>query len=160
MEFDLDGDFDEDETSVFCPQCKINLAKILPETPERLVIRTKRLEEAHQKEKQKLIRLILESLAVLAAVNFLILKGGNSYFLMLIAGLFAGIPAGLWTRRITADRTYRAGLLAGCLYSLILAVNGSAVYGLGWLPALWPALRNLFGGIVTAWIFAVFEKNN
>ena len=39
LEFDLDEDFDEGDNTVFCPQCKINLARMLPETPERILTR-------------------------------------------------------------------------------------------------------------------------
>ena len=35
LEFDLDEDFEEGDNTIFCPQCKINLAVMLPETPDR-----------------------------------------------------------------------------------------------------------------------------
>ncbi|MBO4631535.1 MAG: hypothetical protein J5858_06405, partial [Lentisphaeria bacterium] len=146
LEFDLDEDFDEDDNTVFCPQCKINLARILPETPERILMRAKRQEEARRKALKKLFRLILITLIVVSAVNILILSGGKSFFLMLTAGLISGIPAGLWIRRITSDRTYRAGLLAGCLVSLVLAADLFFIHFIGLLPVFYPALRNLFGG--------------
>ena len=124
------------------------------------MMRAKRQEEVRRKARQKRLRLILITLIVLSVVNALILTGGKSFFLMLTAGLAAGIPAGLWTRRITADRTFRAGILAGCLVSVILAANVIFVHSIGWLPVFFPALRNLTGGIISAWIFAVFEKND
>lgn len=159
LEFDLDGDFEEEDNMVFCPRCKVNLALILPETPERILMREKRLLELRRKEQKKMFQLLLGTLAILTVVNILLVTGGKSYFLMLAAGLIAGIPAGLWSRRITLDRSFRIGVLASVVYLLVLAVDMTVLYCSGKL-VLSSALRNLTGGIITAWIFAVFEKNS
>ena len=158
LEFDLDEDFDEDDNTVFCPQCKINLARMLPETPERILMREKRLREARKKQRRASVRFVSGTLGLLILFNILLLTGGRSFFWMLVAGLIAGIPAGLWTRRITADRTFRAGLLAVLLTAVIAGLNIAALhFGTGMV--IFPAFRNLFGAVITAWIFAVFEKS-
>ena len=158
LEFDLDEDFDEDDNTVFCPQCKINLAKMLPENPERILMREKRLREARKKQRRASVRFVSGTIGLLILFDLLLLTGGKSFFWMLVAGLIAGIPAGLWTRRITADRTFRAGLLAVLLTAIIMGLNVAALhFGAG--LAIFPAFRNLFGAVITAWIFAVFEKS-
>ena len=158
LEFDLDEDFEEDDNTVFCPQCKINLAKMLPETPERIIMREKRLQEARKKQRLASVRFVFRTLGLLILFNILLLTGGRSFFWMLVAGLIAGIPAGLWTRRITADRSFRAGILAVFLAAVVMALDIAALhFGIG--LAIFPAFRNLLGAIITAWIFAVFEKN-
>ena len=159
FEFDLDEDFDEDDNTVFCPQCKVNLARMLPETPERMVMREKRLQEARKKQRQASVRFVFGTIGLLILFNILLLTGGRSFFCMLVAGLIAGIPAGLWTRHLTADRTFRAGILAVFLTAVIIGINIAALhFGAG--LAIFPAYRNLLGALITAWIFAVFEKNS
>ena len=159
LEFDLDEDFDEDDNTVFCPQCKINLARMLPETPERIIMREKRLREARKKQRKASARFVSGTLGLLILFNILLLTGGRSFFWMLVAGLIAGIPAGLWTRRITADRSFRAGILAVILAAAVMALDIAALhFGIG--LAIFPAFRNLLGAIITAWVFAVFEKNS
>ena len=159
LEFDLDEDFEEDDNTVFCPQCKVNLARILPETPERILMRDKRLREARKKQRMASVRFISGTLGLLILFNILLLAGAKSFFWMLVAGLIAGIPAGLWTRRITADRTFRAGILAVVMAAAVIVLNIAALhFGAGLV--IFPAFRNLFGAIITAWIFAVFEKNS
>ena len=147
LEFDLDEDFEEGDNTIFCPQCKINLAVMLPETPERIVMRERRLKAARVKRQKEVFRLILGSLAVLLAVVWCMYCWSRFAWLMLAAGLAAGVPAGLWVRRITSDRTYRAGILAAVLH------------GIG-RPVFSPALRNLASCMITAWIFAVFERKS
>jgi len=159
LEFDLDEDFEEGDNTIFCPQCKINLAVMLPETPERIVMREMRLKAARVKERKKLFRLILASLAVLLAVTWSIGHWSRFAWVMLVAGLAAGVPAGLWTRRITSDRTFRAGILAVFLAMLVLAADAAVLYLRGQL-VLSPALRNLASCMITAWIFAVYEKRS
>ena len=159
LEFDLDEDFEDGDDTVFCPQCKINLARMLPETPERIIMREKRLREARKKKLQALARLILATLGELLLFNILLLFCGKSFFWMLVAGLLIGIPAGLWTRRITADRTFRAGILAAILAAAVIALDGGCLLHFAGMT-VYPAFRNLLGAVVTAWIFAVFEKNS
>ena len=159
LEFDLDEDFDEDDNTVFCPQCNVNLARMLPETPERIIMREKRLREARKKQRRASVRFVFGTLGLLILFNILLLTGGRSFFWMLVAGLIAGIPAGLWTRHLTADRTFRAGILAVFLTAVIIGINIAALhFGAG--LAIFPAYRNLLGALITAWIFAVFEKNS
>ena len=158
LEFDLDEDFEEGDSTVFCPQCKIHLAKMLPETPERLVMREKRLREARSREWKKIARLILGTLAVLLADAALLRFGSRSFFWMLTAGLIAGVPAGLWTRRITFDRTWRAGVLASILALFGLAVVTAAVWS---LTPMWEGaapLRNLTAAVIPAFLLAWWEK--
>lgn len=159
LEFDLDEDFEDGDDTVFCPQCKINLAVMLPETPERNVMRERRLHAARVKQQKEFFRLILGSLAVLLAVAWSMCSCGRFAWLMLVAGLIAGVPAGLWVRRITSDRTYRAGVLAAVLALIVLTAAGGVLYGCG-LLIYSPALRNLASCIITAWIFAVWEKKS
>jgi len=159
LEFDLDEDFEDGDNTVFCPQCKINLAQMLPETPERIVMREKRLRQARRKELQKLERLLRITLIAGAADVLLMRYCGQIAVLMLIAGLIGGIPAGLWVRRITADRSWRAGVLASSLALLALAAEAGVWIMIKKLipgPALW----QLTAGIITAWCFAVFEKRS
>ena len=160
LEFDLDEDFDDDDNTVFCPQCKINLAKILPETPERILMRAKRQQELRLQRLKKRTRMLLTTTVILVLANFLMQLKPASFFLMLTAGLLAGIPAGIWTRHLTEDRTYRAGIFAVLLLAVILAVECGVLYCCGKLPVMYPALRNLSAGILTAFIFAIWEKNS
>lgn len=159
LEFDLDEDFEEGDSTVFCPQCKIHLAKMLPETPERLVMREKRLREARSREWKKIARLILVTLVILLADVLLLRFGNRSFFWMLIAGLMAGVPAGLWTRRITLDRTWRAGILASILALFGIAVVTAVVWRLIPPPegSLAP-LRNLTAAVIPAFLLAWWEK--
>ena len=159
LEFDLDEDFDEDEDTVFCPQCKINLAKILPETPERILLRSKRQQELRAKRLKNQIRMLLITGSILVLVNILMQFGSGSFFLMLTAGLAAGIPAGIWTRHLTEDRTYRAGIFAVLVLAVILAAECGILYFCGKLQVWHPALRNLTAGIIPAFILAIWEKN-
>ena len=159
LEFDLDDDFEEGDDTIFCPQCKINLAVMLPETPERVLMREKRLRAARMEQRKKIFRLIAGSLVVLLAVAGCMAYGSRFAWLMLVAGLAAGIPAGLWVRRITPDRTFRAGLLATVLAAAVLTAVAAVLHGSGRL-IISPALRNLVSCFITAWIFAVFEKNS
>lgn len=158
LEFDLDEDFDDDENTVFCPQCKINLAKILPETPERILMRAKRQQELRKKQLNARIRMLLVTLMILVIANLLMQIRPGSFFLMLTAGLLAGIPAGIWTRHLTLDRTYRAGIFAAVLLALILAAECGVLYVCGKLPVWYPALRNLVGGIIPAYIIAIWDR--
>ena len=160
LEFDLDEDFDDDDNTVFCPQCKINLAKILPETPERILMRAKRQQELRLQRLKKRTRMLLTTTVILVLANFLMQLKPASFFLMLTAGLLAGIPAGIWTRHLTEDRTYRAGIFAVLLLAVILAVECGVLYCCGKLPVMYPALRNLSAGILTAFIIAIWEKNS
>ena len=159
LEFDLDEDFEEGENTVFCPQCKIHLAKILPETPERMILREKRMQESRRRQLKKNGCLMAGTLIILLIFTVLLLVGSRSYFWMLAAGLLGGVPAGLWTRRITADRTFRAGILASVLFLLILAADAAVLYFCGKL-ILSPPLRNLAGGMAAAWIIAVWDLNS
>ena len=159
LEFDLDEDFEEGDDTVFCPQCKINLAVMLPETPERIVMRERRLRAARIKQLKELFRLVLFTLAVLAAAALCLRFGSRSAWLMLVTGLPAGIAAGLWVRRITFDRTFRAGILGAILALAALSAMAVIFYLCGRL--VWtPALPNLTSCIITAWIFAVYEKRS
>ena len=160
LEFDLDGDFDEDDHTVFCPQCKINLARILPETPERILMRSKRQRELRMKQLKKRVRMFLITVSILILVNILMQIRPGSFFLMLTAGLLAGIPAGWWTRQLTGDRTFRAGIFASLLLFLILAAECGILYSCGKLPVWYPALRNLTGGIIPAFVLAIWEGNS
>ena len=160
LEFDLDEDFDDDDNSVFCPQCKINLAKILPETPERILMRAKRQQELRKDQLKIRTRMLLVTVGILVLANLLMQINPGSFFLMLTAGLLAGIPAGIWTRHLTEDRTYRAGIFAVFLLAVILAVECGVLYGCGKLPVWYPSLRNLTAGIFPAFIIAIWEKNS
>ena len=160
LEFDLDEDFDDDDNTVFCPQCKINLAKILPETPERILMRTKRQHELRKKQLKARTRMLLVTVGILVLANLLMQINPASFFLMLTAGLLAGIPAGVWTRHLTEDRSWRAGIFAAVLLVLILAVECGIVYACGRLPVWYPALRNLSGGILPAFIIAIWDRNS
>lgn len=160
LEFDLDDDFDDDDDTVFCPQCKINLAKILPETPERILMRAKRQQELRLQRLKKRTRMQLVTVGILVLTNLLMQIRPASFFLMLTAGLLAGIPAGVWTRHLTEDRSWRAGIFAAVLLVLILAVECGIVYVCGRLPIWYPALRNLSGGILPAFIIAIWDRNS
>lgn len=158
LEFDLDEDFDDGENTVFCPQCKINLAKILPETPERILMRAKRQQELRKKQLNARIRMLLVTLMILVIANLLMQIRPGSFFLMLTAGLLAGIPAGIWTRHLTEDRTFRAGIFATVLLAVILAAECGVLYACGRLPVWYPSLRNLVGGILPAFLIAVWDR--
>ena len=158
LEFDLDEDFDDDDNTVFCPQCKINLAKILPETPERILMRAKRQQELRIKRLKARTRMLLVTVGILVLTNLLMQIRPASFFVMLVAGLLAGIPAGIWTRHLTADRTYRAGIFAILLLAVILAAECGSLYVCGKLPVWYPSLRNLTGGIIPAYILAIWDR--
>ena len=95
LEFDVDEEIDETEDSVFCPECKIHLARPLPETPERIIARERRLHRARAAQYKQLMRLILFTLIVLVIVNAAVLYNSRSAWLMLTAGIILGIPAGM-----------------------------------------------------------------
>ena len=158
LEFDLDEDFDDDDNTVFCPQCKINLAKILPETPERILMRAKRQQQLRKKQLNARIRMLLVTFGILVLTNLLMRIRPESFFLMLVSGLLAGITAGVWTRHLTWDRTFRAGIFATLLLAVILAAECGILYACGKLPVCYPALRNLVGGIIPAYIIAVWDR--
>jgi len=158
LEFDLDEDFDDDDNTVFCPQCKINLARILPETPERILMRTKRQQELRMKRLKARTRMLLVTAGILVLTNLLMQIRPASFFVMLVAGLLAGIPAGIWTRQLTADRTFRAGIFSILLLAVILAAECGIIYACGKLPVWYPSLRNLIGGIIPAYIIAVWDR--
>ena len=159
LEFDLDEDFEEGDDTVFCPQCKINLAVMLPETPERIVMRERRLRAVRIKQLKELFRLVVFTFAVLVLAAVCLRFGSGSPWLMLMIGLPAGIPAGLWVRQITFDRTFRAGILAAVLALAALSAIAAVLYFCGRL--VWtPALPNLTSCIIAAWIFAVYEKRS
>ncbi|MBO4648080.1 MAG: hypothetical protein J5806_07980 [Lentisphaeria bacterium] len=159
LEFDLDEDFEEGDNTVFCPQCKVYLAQMLPETPDRIIMREKRRHQAQRKELLKIGRLLLGTLIAGAVDVLLIRYCGQFPWVMLTAGLIGGIPTGLWVRRLTADRSWRAGILAAVLVLLVLAAEAWILVLTGKLnPG--PALRQLTAGIITAWCFAVFEMNS
>ena len=160
LEFDLDEDFDDDDNTVFCPQCKINLAQILPETPERILMRSKRQQELRMQRLKKRTRMLLVTVGLLALAYFLMQISPASFYLMLAAGLMAGTTAGIWTRHLTDDRTYRAGIFAVFLLAIILATACVALYCCEELPDWYPALRNLSAGIIPAFIIAIWEKNS
>ena len=159
LEFDLDEDFEEGDNTVFCPQCKINLAMMLPETPERIVMRARRLRAARIKQLNSLFRLVVFTLFVLAADVWCLRYWSGYAWILGFIGLLNGILSGLWVRRITLDRTFRAGMLASVL---ALAVPGTIV-GILYLAGrqVWtPALPKLVSCIITAWLFAVYEKRS
>ncbi len=158
LEFDLDEDFDDDDNTVFCPQCKINLAKILPETPERILMREKRQQQLRKKQRNARIRMLLVTFGILVLTNLLMRIRPESFFLMLVSGLLAGITAGVWTRHLTWDRTFRAGIFAILLLAVILAAECGILYACGKLPVWYPALRNLVGGIIPAYIIAIWDR--
>lgn len=159
LEFDLDEDFDDDDNTVFCPQCKINLAEILPETPERILMRAKRQQELRMKQLKARTRMLLGTAGILVLVNLLMQIRPGSFFVMLTAGLLAGIPAGIWTRHLTADRTCHAGIFAILLLAVILAAECGTIHACGKLPVWYPSLRNLIGGIIPAYIIAVWDRS-
>ena len=160
LEFDLDEDFDDDDNTVFCPQCKINLARILPETPERILMRAKRQQELRMKRLKARTRMLLVTAGILVLANLLMQIRPASFFLMLVAGLLAGIPAGIWTRHLTEDRTFRAGIFAIVLLAVILAAECGILYACGRLPVWYPALRNLVGGVIPAYIIAIWDRGS
>jgi len=122
-------------------------------------MREKRLRQARRKELQKAGRLLRITLIAGVADVLLMRYCGQIAGLMLIAGLIGGIPAGLWVRRITADRSWRAGVLASVLALLALAAEaGVLILVKKLIPG--PALWQLTAGIITAWCFAVFEKRS
>lgn len=159
LEFDLDGDFDETEDRVFCPRCTTNLARILPETPERILMRESRLRAERMKNAVRRWKLIFWTAAALALTNFLILIGGHLFWLMMCAGVVCGFPAGFWIRHLTSDRTWRAGVTACVVFLLFLGLDLLCLRLAGRLPVVYPALRNLTAGILSAWFTAIFEKN-
>ena len=159
LEFDLDEDFDDDDNTVFCPQCKINLARILPETPERILMRAKRQQELRMKQVKARTRMLLVTVGILVLANLLMQIRPASFFVILVAGLLAGIPAGIWTRLLTADRTYRTGIFAILLLAVILAAECGILYACGKLPVWYPSMRNLIGGIIPAYIIAIWDRS-
>ena len=158
LEFDLDGDFDESEDAVFCPRCKIHLARLLPETPERTLLREERIRQARRRQIREALKRMVWSVLILAAVFLLIRFRGQSAWLMLFAGVLAGFPAGCWIRRLTEERSWRSGFAAAVLVLLVLSAMVTVLYLTGLLPGFHPALRNLSAGLLSAWLVAVFER--
>ena len=158
LEFDLEGEFDEFEDRVFCPHCTTTLARILPETPERILMRESRLRRERRNTAIRRWKLIFWTAAAAVLANFLILIGGHLFWLMMCAGVIAGFPAGFWMRHLTSDRTWRAGVAACVIFLLFLLLDVLILRLGGRLPVFYPALRNLTAGILPAWFTAIFEK--
>ncbi|MBQ9338385.1 MAG: hypothetical protein IJS14_13935 [Lentisphaeria bacterium] len=159
LEFDLEGDFDEQEDRVFCPRCTTNLARILPETPERILMRETRLRRERAQLAVRRGKLILWTVLAMVLANALILTGGHLFWLMMCAGVAGGFPAGFWMRHLTSDRTWRAGVAACVIFLLFLSLDILVLRVSGRLPVMYPALRNLTAGILPAWFAAIYEKN-
>lgn len=159
LEFDVDEEIDETEDSVFCPQCKNHLARPLPETPERLIARDRRLRNARAVQVKRLTRLILFTLAVLLAVNAAVVYNSRSAWLMLTSGIILGIPAGCWTRRITYERSWRSAVLAIAMMLIVeTAILGTLYLCRGLQMS--GAVMNLIAGIAPAWCIAAYEKES
>ena len=159
LEFDVDEEIDETEDSVFCPECKIHLARPLPETPERIIARERRLRRARAAQYKQLMRLILFTLIVLVIVNAAVLYNSRSAWLMLSAGIILGIPAGCWTRRITYERSWRSAVLA----AVMMLIVETAILGTLYLChklQMNAAVMNLIAGIIPAGCIASYEKES
>ena len=163
LEFDLEEEMETDPSAeepvsmVFCPNCLVTVAEALPETPERILARERRIRHQEKLRRRKSLKLLLAGAGMLFLASAGFSLAYHSFFWMLVLSLFPGITAGLWTREITSDRTWRAGILALGIYGVLLLLCILIPWSCGKFLFLAP-VQNLVAGAVPAWICAVFEK--
>ena len=161
LEFDLDMEEDlsqeDSDSMVFCPRCLITVAEVLPETPERILARERRLRNQERMEKRRSMRILAGGAALLLLTSAGFTFAYNSWFWMLVLSLIPGTVAGVCTKQITQDRSWRAGVLSLGVYAILLGLCVLIPWSCGRFFFLAPA-RNLLAGTVLAWICAVFEK--
>ena len=157
-EFDVPDELNEQEDSVFCPKCKINLARILPDTPTRILQREHRLARARKKEIMRFLLLVLATglvlLGTLAAFRFF----WSRSILFLLAGCAWGYLCALWTRLITWERSPYSGLFAVGIMLTTLGILLTAIRFTGFSPLRLGVPLELAPGLLLAFLFAAFEK--
>lgn len=141
---------------VFCPKCLVTVAEALPETPERILARERRLRHLRQEEKRRDLLHLSAGILTLIGVSAGMVFTYDSYFWMLVLGLIVGVTGGFWTRKLTQDRSWRAGLLALGLFVLMSALCIAIPWSCGRFLLEVPA-RNLIAGGAVSWIIAVFD---
>ncbi len=157
-EFDVPEELNEQEDSVFCPRCKVNLARILPDTPTRVLQREQRLARARRKEIMRVTRLILITLLALLGVLSVFRFLWNHSAPFLISGCIWGYLCAMWTRLITWERSPYAGLFAVGIMVMTLGMLLVAVLFTGFCPLRPWGAAELMPGLLFAYLFAAFEK--
>lgn len=141
---------------VFCPKCLVTVAEALPETPERILARERRLSHLRQEEKRKDLLHLFAGILVMIGISAGMALTYDSYFWMLVLGLIAGVTSGSWTRKLTQDRSRRAGFLSLGLFILMTSLCILIPWSCGRFLFGAPA-QNLIAGGAVSWIIAVFD---
>ena len=157
-EFDVPEEVNEQEDSVFCPRCKVNLARIFPDTPTRVLQREQRLARARRKEIMRVTRLVLITLLALLGVLSVFRFLWNHSAPFLISGCIWGYLCAMWTRLITWERSPYAGLFAVGIMVMTLGMLSVAVLFTGFCPLRPWVAYELMPGLLFAYPFAAFEK--
>ncbi len=157
-EFDVADELNEQEDSVFCPKCKINLARILPDTPTRILQREHRFARARRKEMIRFLLLILATASVLLGIFAAFRFFWSRSIPFLLAGCAWGYLCALWTRLITWERSPYTGLFAVGVMAATLGILLAAIRLTGFSPLRIWVILELAPGLLFAYLFAAFEK--
>lgn len=157
-EFDVPEELNEQEDSVFCPKCKVNLARILPDTPTRVLLREKRLARARRKEIMRFTLLVLSTLLVLLGLLYAFRFLWNRSMPFLLSGCIWGWLCAMWTRLVTWERSPYAGLFSVGIMGMTLGILLAAVRFSGFCPFRTGFVFELMPGLLFAYLFAAFEK--
>jgi len=157
-EFDVFEELDEQEDRVFCPKCKVNLARMLPETPTRILLREQRLVRARRKEIMRFTLRVLETFAVLVWMLFSFRFLWKYSLPFLLSGILWGYLCAMWTRFVTWERSSYAGFFSVGLMGMTLGILLAAVLFTGFCPFRTGYLFELMPGLLFAYLFAAFER--
>lgn len=166
-EFDVDIDEEENdsENTMFCPKCNVTLARILPETPDRILLREQRLALLHREELRRFLGLILQTI-LLFGIGALVEWKLRYGLVQFIYAVWWGCVAGLWTRRITRERSVYSGLFSmifscitlGIFYAAVFLIPREIPFKL--VSYLWFGIFYLFVSAIPAFLFGFYEKKN
>jgi len=157
-EFDIFEELDENEDLVFCPKCKVNLARILPDTPARILLREQRLARARSKEIFRLTRLALETITAFLLIVFAFRFLGKYALPFLLSGSLWGYLCAMWTRFITWERSPYSGAFSMGLMGISLGILALILYSNDFCQLRIGHIFELMPGLLFAYVFAAFEK--
>ena len=157
-EFDILDELNEDEDMVFCPRCKINLARILPETPSRIILREQRLARIRRKEIFRLLFLVLKTLAVVLWMIFSFRVLWKHSLPFLLSGALWGYCCAMWTRFLTLERTPYSGTFSMGLMAVSAGLLVAGLYFSDFCSLRAGQLFEMMPGLLFAYFFAAFEK--
>ena len=121
LEFDLEEEMETDPSAeepvsmVFCPNCLVTVAEALPETPERILARERRIRHQEKLRRRKSLKILLAGAGMLFLASAGFSLAYHSFFWMLVLSLFPGITAGAGIRivHLQSARTVTCHCRAG-----------------------------------------------